>query len=46
MSETISWHNFKKIDMRVGTIVQVDDFHVEQNPSHKIHIDFWGSNWI
>lgn len=37
---TIAWHDFEKIDMRVGTIIQVDDFPEALNPSYQLHIDF------
>jgi len=37
---TISWDDFEKIDMRVGTIVEVTDFPKAKNPSYQIKIDF------
>lgn len=37
---TISWNDFEKIDMRVGTIVEVTDFPKAKNPSYQIKIDF------
>ncbi|MBT8262843.1 MAG: tRNA-binding protein [Bacteroidia bacterium] len=36
----ISWDDFQKIDMRVGTILEVSDFHEARNPSYKLKIDF------
>ena len=36
----ITWDDFKKVEMRVGTIVQVDDFPQARNPSYKLLIDF------
>jgi len=36
----ISWDEFEKIDMRVGTIVEVSDFPKARNPSYQIKIDF------
>lgn len=36
----ISWSDFEKIDIRVGTVVQVNDFPEARNPSFKLHIDF------
>jgi len=40
MSDTISWFDFEKINMRVGTIVGVKDFPEARNPAYQIHIDF------
>ena len=39
-AETISWPDFAKVDIRVGTVVQVDDFPAARNPAYQIHIDF------
>lgn len=38
--ETIEWSDFKKIDMRVGTIVAVYSFPEVKNPAFKLEIDF------
>ncbi|GMN09497.1 tRNA-binding protein [Croceitalea sp. MTPC9] len=40
MSETIQWSDFSKIDMRVGTIIQVDDFPKARKPAYQVKIDF------
>ena len=40
MSDTISWPDFAKVDMRVGTILKVDDFPEARNPAYQIHVDF------
>ena len=37
---TISWSDFKKIDIRVGTIVSVNDFLEARNPAYQLEIDF------
>ena len=36
----ISWKEFEKVEIRVGTILEVDDFPEARNPSYKITIDF------
>jgi tRNA-binding protein len=36
----ITWNDFEKVEMRVGTILEVDDFPEAKNPSYKLKIDF------
>ena len=36
----ISWDDFEKIDMRVGTIVEVFDFPAAKKPAYRLTIDF------
>lgn len=40
MSETINFDDFTKVDLRVGTITEVNDFPEARNPSYKLTIDF------
>ncbi len=40
MTETINWTDFEKVDMRVGTIVKVDDFKEAKKAAYQIKIDF------
>ncbi len=40
MSETINFDDFTKVDLRVGTIIEVNDFPEARNPSYKLTIDF------
>lgn len=42
----ISWQDFEKVDIRVGTIVEVQDFPEIKNPSYKVWVDFWSELWI
>ena len=36
----ISWSDFEKIDLRVGTIIEVKDFPNAVKPSYQLQIDF------
>lgn len=36
----INWSDFEKIDLRVGTILEVRDFPEARNPAYQLHIDF------
>ena len=36
----ITWNDFEKIDIRVGTITEVSDFPKAKKPSFKLTIDF------
>ena len=42
MNETISWADFSKVDMRVGTILEVADFPEAHHPAYQVKIDFGG----
>ena len=37
---SLSWNDFEKVDMRVGTVIEVNDFPKARNPSYQLAIDF------
>jgi tRNA-binding protein len=40
MQQNLSWEDFKKVDIRVGTIVYAEVFKEVKNAAYKIQIDF------
>jgi tRNA-binding protein len=38
--DQISWDDFTKVDIRVGRIVQADDFPQAKKPAYRLQIDF------
>ncbi len=37
----LSWDDFAKVDMRVGTIVEVYDFPQARKPAYQLLVNFW-----
>lgn len=40
MNNIITFEDFTRVDLRVGTIIEVKDFPEARNPSYKLTIDF------
>lgn len=40
MEKIITFEDFSKVDLRVGTILEVHDFPEARNPSYQLFIDF------
>ena len=42
----ITWNDFEKVELRVWTIKDVQDFPEARNPAYKVWVDFWEEIWI
>jgi len=45
--ETITLHDFEKVELRAGTILEVADFPEARKPAYKVKVDFgpFGIKW-
>lgn len=40
MENNLSWQDFEKVEMRIGTIIEVNDFPQARKPAYQLTIDF------
>ena len=38
--ETIDWNDFEKVELRVGTVLEAEDFPRARKPAYILHVDF------
>jgi len=45
--EPITWNDFEKVELRAGTILEVEDFPKARKPAYKVKVDFgpYGIKW-
>jgi tRNA-binding protein len=45
--EPITWHDFEKVELRAGTILEAADFPEARKPAYKVKVDFgiFGIKW-
>lgn len=42
----ISWSDFESVELRVGTIIRVEEFPEARKPAYKMWVDFWNEIWV
>lgn len=42
MDNMISWEDFEKVELKVGTVVKVEEFPEARRPAYKVWVDFGG----
>ena len=45
--DLITWHDFEKVELRAGTVLEVLDFPEARKPAYKLQVDFgeFGIRW-
>ena len=38
--KTISWTDFEQVELRIGTVLEVEDFPQARKPAYKLKVDF------
>ena len=46
MDNFISWEDFEKIELKVGTVVRAEEFPEARRPAYKVWVDFGGEMGI
>ncbi len=46
MENFISWADFEKVELKIGTIVRVEEFPEARKPAYKVWVDFGGDMGI
>ncbi len=42
MTDTISWEDFTKVELKIGTVVRAEEFPEARKPAYKVWVDFGG----
>lgn len=42
MDDFISWEDFEKVELKVGTVVKAEEFPEARRPAYKVWVDFGG----
>jgi len=40
MTDTITWDDFQKVELKIGTIVRAEEFPEARKPAYKVWVDF------